>query len=77
MSTIRGFLLAVQFLTRLPAPKVPEFRPADLTRSAVWFPTVGVLIGFILLVVQWIAGLLGPMVGALAVLIAFLWTMFR
>lgn len=73
LSTIRGFLLAVQFLTRLPAPKVPEFRPADLTRSAVWFPTVGVLIGFILLVVQWIAGLLGPMVGALAVLIAWVW----
>lgn len=70
---LRGFLLAVQFLTRLPTPKVADFQPSDLTRSAVWFPTVGVLIGLVLLAVQWSTGMLGPAVAALVVLIAWVW----
>jgi adenosylcobinamide-GDP ribazoletransferase len=41
----RLFLMAVQFLTRIPTPRVPEL-PADwLARSAKYFPLVGGLVG--------------------------------
>ncbi len=42
---MRGLILAVQFLTRIPVPAVAAFREEDLARSAVWFPPVGMAIG--------------------------------
>lgn len=41
----RGLRLALQFLTRLPAGPLPDVQPEDLSRSAVWFPAVGALVG--------------------------------
>ena len=38
----RGFLAAVQFLTRVP---VRTARPPDLAAAVVWFPVVGALVG--------------------------------
>ena len=49
--SLRGLRLATQFLTRLPVPGVTDFSAADLSRSAVWFPLVGVVVGA--LVVCW------------------------
>ncbi|MEE9359234.1 MAG: adenosylcobinamide-GDP ribazoletransferase, partial [Hyphomicrobium sp.] len=43
--THRRFIHALQFLTRLPTPRVSNSEPADLARSAVWFPVVGAIIG--------------------------------
>ena len=42
---IRSFSHALQFLTRLPAPPIGVFDPADLSRSALWFPVVGAIVG--------------------------------
>lgn len=42
---MRGLILAVQFLTRLPTPAVADYDPQALSRSAVWFPWVGMLVG--------------------------------
>ena len=42
---MRGLILAVQFLTRLPTPQLRDFEPSQLASSAIWFPWVGVLIG--------------------------------
>lgn len=70
---LRGLLVAVQFLTRLPAPRVTDYQPSDLTRSAVWFPAVGLLIGLVLFAVHAVAGLFGQSVAALAVLITWVW----
>jgi adenosylcobinamide-GDP ribazoletransferase len=39
--------LAIGFLTRLPVPQVRDFEPAMLTRAALYFPLVGVLVGAI------------------------------
>lgn len=36
---------AVQFLTRLPTPALPGFQPDWVTRSARYFPLVGLLVG--------------------------------
>jgi adenosylcobinamide-GDP ribazoletransferase len=41
------FLVALQFLTRLPVPPVRGFEPGWLSRSARYFPLVGALIGLI------------------------------
>ncbi|MDO5501356.1 MAG: adenosylcobinamide-GDP ribazoletransferase, partial [Propionibacteriaceae bacterium] len=49
----RRFILAVQFLTRLPTPQVRDFREEDLTRSAIFHPLVGVLIGLLLALPLW------------------------
>jgi adenosylcobinamide-GDP ribazoletransferase len=42
---IKLFLIAVQFLTRLPTPQFPDFEPGWLSASARYFPLAGGLIG--------------------------------
>ena len=44
----RRLILAIQFLTRLPTPQVRDFRQEDLSRSAVYYPLVGTIIGVLL-----------------------------
>jgi adenosylcobinamide-GDP ribazoletransferase len=46
--SLRGVILAVQFLTRLPTPQIKDFQQEDLTRSAIYHPLVGLLIGGLL-----------------------------
>ncbi len=43
-------LLALQFLTVIPV-KIKDFKDNDIARSAVYFPVIGLLLGFILLLV--------------------------
>lgn len=66
---LRQLILAVQFLTRLPTPQVADFRPDDLTRSARWFPLVGLLVGALVLLPVWLLQdrpLLAGVIGLLA-----------
>lgn len=42
---LRHLLVAVQFLTRLPVPRLAEHRRDDLARAAPWFPAAGLLVG--------------------------------
>ena len=42
---IRRFLIAVQFLTRLPVPRVLSNSEAELGNAAAFFPLVGVIVG--------------------------------
>jgi adenosylcobinamide-GDP ribazoletransferase len=50
------FLVATQFLTRLPTPAWESFQPSWLTQSARYFPLVGVLVGAINVGTWWILG---------------------
>lgn len=43
-----SFLVALQFLTRLPSPIRHEITVEEMGRSAAWFPAVGLLLGLIL-----------------------------
>lgn len=69
-----GLVLAVRYLTIVPVPG-PRLRSsaaeplADLGRSAVWFPVVGLGLGFALALVQWVAARLFPalLVGLLTI----------
>ena len=42
---IRRFLIAVQFLTRLPVPRVLHNSEAELGKASAFFPLVGVIVG--------------------------------
>jgi adenosylcobinamide-GDP ribazoletransferase len=44
---IRLFLVALQFMTRIPVPSFPHFEPSWLDRSTKYFPLVGWLVGLI------------------------------
>lgn len=46
---MRAFLLALQFLTRVPVPALPEFDQRALGRSMLFYPLVGGLIGGVLM----------------------------
>ena len=48
--SLRRLVLAIQFLTRLPTPQIKDFRAEDLSRSAVYYPLVGIIIGALLAV---------------------------
>ena len=54
MKWIDDFLVAIQFLTRLPVPRV-RFDPDSLSRAAKFFPVVGLMIGLGASVLQRIA----------------------
>ncbi len=57
---MRPFLLALQFLTRIPITISGEMAEDELARSAGWFPMVGALIGGVTAAVAFVAAKLWP-----------------
>ena len=55
---LRLFLCAVQFLTRLPTPALSGFEPDWISRSARYFPLVGLLVGGACASVFWASSLI-------------------
>jgi adenosylcobinamide-GDP ribazoletransferase len=53
-------ICAVQFLTRLPTPRLKDFQPDWIARSARYFPLVGQVVGLISAAVWLLAGLVWP-----------------
>lgn len=51
---MKGLLLAIQFLTRLPTPRVTASE-TDFAASIRWFPMVGLLIGALVAGAGWLA----------------------
>ena len=64
------FLVSIQFLTRLPVPRLHGFQPDWLPGSVRYFPLVGVLVGLISIGVWWLAGLVFPPTVAVGIMIA-------
>jgi adenosylcobinamide-GDP ribazoletransferase len=52
---VRGFFIALQFLTRLPSPIRGDLSTAELGRSMRWFPAVGIIVGLLVGLVDLIA----------------------
>lgn len=69
---MRGLILAIQFLTRLPTPSLSAFQPAELARAAVWFPLVGLLLGAMIATAVWLGTRVDPWLGALLGLLAWI-----
>ena len=54
------FLVAIQFLTRLPVPQLDGFQANWLSRSARYFPSVGALVGLVSVGVWWVSSMCFP-----------------
>ncbi|RNB80134.1 adenosylcobinamide-GDP ribazoletransferase [Brevibacillus fluminis] len=60
---MKAFFHAVAFLTRLPVPRLST-ETRDWTNSVAYYPVVGVILGFILWGITWLASALFPPVVA-------------
>lgn len=70
---MRGLILALQFLTRLPTPALKEFHPEWLADSARWFAVVGAMVGSLVAGALWLGACVDPWLGALAALGVWVW----
>jgi adenosylcobinamide-GDP ribazoletransferase len=68
---MRGLILALQFLTRLPTPTLKDYKPEELGRAAIWFPLVGLLLGGLISAAVWLGCRVDPWLGALLGLLAW------
>jgi len=66
------FLAALQFLTTIPIPWRREVSPEELGRSVGYFPVIGLIIGLILVGLNWLFGLILPSAVVNALLIVSL-----
>lgn len=71
--SLRALIVAVQFLTRLPTPRLDDSDPGELARASDWFPVVGALIGAVVAVAVWAGAHVSPWIGALFGLAAWVW----
>jgi adenosylcobinamide-GDP ribazoletransferase len=67
---VKGFVLALQFLTRLPMPRVAATE-AEFAASMRWFPMAGLVIGAILAGSAWVGAHGDAWIGALVALAAW------
>jgi adenosylcobinamide-GDP ribazoletransferase len=67
---MKSLILALQFLTRLPMPRVTASEQ-DFARSMRWFPAAGLVIGGLVAAAGWAGARLDPWTGALAALAAW------
>lgn len=68
---MRGPIIAIQFLTRLPTPRLSDFDPAEMPAAIRWFPMVGLLIGAIVAGAWWAGARIDPWLGGLLGLAAW------
>jgi len=66
------FLAAIQFLTVIPLPRRLKISAEDSARSAGYFPVIGLIIGLILVSLNWIFNLILPPAVVNALLISAL-----
>jgi len=69
---MKGLIVAIQFLTRLPAPRI-AVGPDEFAKSIRWFPAVGVIIGLAVAAGGWAGGRIDPWIGAIVALV--LWVL--
>lgn len=65
---MQSFWLALQFLTRLPTPRIEQLSDYEMGRSLLHYPGVGALIGVLLWLTAWIGQSAGEMLSAALIL---------
>ncbi|WP_028535811.1 adenosylcobinamide-GDP ribazoletransferase [Paludibacterium yongneupense] len=70
---MRGLILAVQFLTRLPTPQLKTFRPEWLREAARWFGAVGLVVGALVYAAVLAGQRIDPWAAALAGISVWVW----
>ena len=69
----RGLIAALQFLSRLPVPQLPDFSPADQHAATPWYPVVGLIIGCIVAGSAWAGSFVTPLFAALVTVVVWVW----
>lgn len=69
---MKGLIIALQFLTRLPMPSVPV-DAASFAASMRWFPVAGLAVGSVIAGAFWLGGQIDPWMAALMGLIGWVW----
>lgn len=67
---MKGLIVAIQFLTRLPTPRI-AVSSDDFARSMRWFPAAGLIIGLIVAGAGWAGAQIDSWTGAVLALIAW------
>ncbi|NWK96414.1 adenosylcobinamide-GDP ribazoletransferase [Sphingobium lactosutens] len=67
---MKGLVIAIQFLTRLPMPRV-SVTGAEFAASIRWFPAVGLIIGILVAAAACLGAWIDPWAGALAALLCW------
>lgn len=67
---MKGLLIAVQFLTRLPTPRI-AVSSDEFAASMRWFPAVGLIVGALIAGAGWAGAAIDPWTGALFALLAW------
>ncbi len=65
---MKGLIVAIQFLTRLPTPRV-TVSSDEFAASMRWFPAVGLIVGALVAGAGWAGARIDPWTGALAALV--------
>lgn len=65
---MKHFIIALQFLTRLPTPRIGAVTSEDFAASMRWFPVAGLLIGLVVAGGAWLGARIDPWTGALIAL---------
>jgi adenosylcobinamide-GDP ribazoletransferase len=65
---LKPFWVALQFLTRLPAPQQDDFSPELMGRSVLFYPLVGLVVGLCLVLVAWLTNAVDSNISAALVL---------
>jgi len=69
---MKGLIIALQFLTRLPMPSVPV-DAAGFAASMRWFPVAGLAVGGVIAGAFWLGSQIDPWMAALMGLIGWVW----
>lgn len=69
----RGFIVAAQFLTRLPMPTLENYSPDDAAASTKWYPLIGLIIGIVIVLVHVGGQRYSPWLGPLGALLVWIW----
>jgi adenosylcobinamide-GDP ribazoletransferase len=67
---MKGLVVAIQFLTRLPTPRI-SVSSDEFAASMRWFPAVGLIVGALVAGAGWAGARIDPWTGALFALIAW------
>ena len=67
---MKGLIVAIQFLTRLPTPRV-TVSSDEFAMSMRWFPAVGLIVGALVAGAGWAGARIDPWTGALAALLVW------
>jgi adenosylcobinamide-GDP ribazoletransferase len=65
---LKGLIVAIQFLTRLPTPRI-AVSSDEFAASMRWFPAVGLIVGALVAGAGWAGARIDPWTGALCALI--------